>query len=155
MILQENQPQNFSSYSQFIADCHNSSLPEYSFIEPCHNDHPDPDGGEIFASDQHPDRNVQEGEVFMASVYNAIRANPVIWESTLLLIVYDEHGGIYDHVPPRDARPTVIQRNRRTRELERRSVLTACGVRVPAILVSPFIPKNPISALTCDQKPAF
>ena len=40
------------------------------------------------------------GEIFIASVYNAIFGNPDLWKSTALLIVYDEHGGIYDHVPP-------------------------------------------------------
>jgi phospholipase C len=25
------------------------------------------------------------------------------WESTLLLWIYDEHGGYYDHVPPPEA----------------------------------------------------
>ena len=64
-----------------------------------------PDGGEILASDQHPDHNVQEGEKFIASIYNAIRGNPAVWDSTALLVVYDEHGGIYDHVAPPHCTP--------------------------------------------------
>ncbi len=74
-------------------------LPDYAFIEPNYSDH-DGDSGAILASDQHPDHHVQEGERFIAAVYNAIRQNAALWESTALLIVYDEHGGIYDHVPP-------------------------------------------------------
>src|SRR5215831_19480659 len=96
----KNQPQIFGSYSQFVADCKGNTLPEYSFIEPCYNDHPGPGGGQILASDQHPDHNVQEGERFIANTYNAIRTNQQIWETTALLVVYDEHGGIYDHVIP-------------------------------------------------------
>jgi phospholipase C len=96
----KNQPQIFANYDQFISDCKNNLLPEYSFIEPCYNDHSGSDGGAILASDQHPDHNVQEGERFMANTFNAIRTNPDLWKSTALLVVYDEHGGIYDHVVP-------------------------------------------------------
>ncbi|HEY6269138.1 MAG TPA: alkaline phosphatase family protein, partial [Candidatus Acidoferrum sp.] len=67
--LTKNQPQIFGSYSQFIGDCNRGTLPEYSFVEPCDNDHTGPGGGEILASDQHPDHNVQEGEKFIANTY--------------------------------------------------------------------------------------
>ncbi len=45
--LLKNQPRIFGSYSQFIGDCKGNTLPEYSFIEPCYNDHPGPGGGQI------------------------------------------------------------------------------------------------------------
>jgi phospholipase C len=35
----------------------------------------------------------------MSCVYSTLFESP-LWESTLLLITYDEHGGHYDHVPP-------------------------------------------------------
>jgi len=38
-------------------------------------------------------------------VYNAIFNNEELWKTTALLIVYDEHGGIYDHVSPPDCTP--------------------------------------------------
>ena len=97
--LLQRQPQLFATYADFVAACTNDELPAYSFIEPNYTDHPGPGGGQILASDQHPDHTVQEGERFIAMVYNAIRTNPV-WETTALLIVYDEHGGLYDHVVP-------------------------------------------------------
>ena len=41
------------------------------------------------------------GQELIARVYEAIRANPELWASTLLVVNYDEHGGFYDHrVPP-------------------------------------------------------
>jgi phospholipase C len=142
--LLKNQPQIFGSYSQFIADCENNTLPEYSLIEPCYNDHPGPGGGEILASDQHPDHNVQEGERFIANTYNAIRTNPALWDSTVLLIVYDEHGGIYDHVAPPactsdgySAKPEATGTGA-TFDFDR------LGVRVPAVLVSPYIAKGTV-----------
>jgi phospholipase C len=142
--LLKNQPQIFGGYNQFITDCKNNMLPEYSFIEPCYNDHPGPGGGEILASDQHPDHNVQEGERFIASVYNAIRANPAVWESTVLLIVYDEHGGIYDHVPPPACSPDGYSAKGTDTGTGAPFNFDTLGVRVPAVLVSPYIPKGTI-----------
>src|SRR3954470_10784121 len=97
--LLQNQPKLFGTYDQFLEDCKLNKLPQYSFIEPNYTDH-ESDGGARIASDQHPDHDVQQGEVFIATIYNAIRQNPDLWKSTALLIAYDEHGGIYDHVPP-------------------------------------------------------
>ncbi len=41
------------------------------------------------------------GEKLIKKVYEALRASP-LWEQTLFLITYDEHGGFYDHVAPPD-----------------------------------------------------
>jgi len=148
--LLKNQPEIFGSYSQFIADCQNNTLPEYSFIEPCYNDHLGPGGGEILASDQHPDHNVQEGEQFIARVYNAIRTNPTLWESTVLLIVYDEHGGIYDHVPPPICTPDGYSAKPADTGTGEAFNFDRLGVRVPAVLVSPYIPKGTVVPGTED-----
>jgi phospholipase C len=140
----KNQPQIFATYDQFIADCRNNTLPEYSFVEPCYNDHQGPGGGEVLASDQHPDHNVQEGERFIASIYNAIRTNPVLWNNTALLIVYDEHGGIYDHVVPPPCTPdgySAAAANTGTGEAFNFDRL---GIRVPAVLVSPYVAKGTV-----------
>ena len=142
--LLKNQPQIFGSYQQFIADCASNQLPEYSFIEPCYNDHPGPGGGEILASDQHPDHNIQEGERFIANIYNAIRTNPALWSSTLLLIVYDEHGGIYDHVPPPACTPDGYFANPADTGTGETFNFDRLGVRVPAIAVSPYIAKGTV-----------
>ena len=142
--LLQHQPELFGTFSQFIADCNSGNLPEYSFIEPAYNDHPGPGGGQILASDQHPTHNVQEGERFIGTVYNAIRGNDGLWASTALLIVYDEHGGLYDHVvPPACLKDGFVAQPADTGtgapfEFDR------LGVRVPAILVSPFIPKGTV-----------
>jgi phospholipase C len=138
----KNQPQIFATYSQFITDCQGGNLPEYSFIEPCYNDHPGPDGGEVLASDQHPDHNVQEGERFIASVYEAIRTSPLLWGSTLLLVVYDEHGGIYDHVQPPNCTSDGYSAKPADTGTGESFNFDRLGVRVPAILVSPYIPKG-------------
>jgi len=142
--LLQNQPQLFGTYAQFISDCKGGTLPDYSFIEPCYNDHPGPGGGEILASDQHPDHNVQEGERFIANTYNAIRTNPDLWKSTVLLIVYDEHGGIYDHLPPPACMSDGYSAKASDTGTGEAFNFDRLGVRVPAVLVSPYIAKGTV-----------
>ena len=139
--LLQNQPELFGTYSQFLDDCKNGDLPDYSFIEPNYNDHQG-DSGEEVANDQHPDHNVQAGEVFMASIYQAIKNNPELWESTALLITYDEHGGIFDHVPPPTCPKDIFTADGNATGTGVPFQFDRLGVRVPTILVSPWIPKG-------------
>lgn len=141
--LFQNEPELFGTYPQFLKDCSEGNLPEYSFIEPNYNDH-DTDSGEEVANDQHPDHNIQAGELFMASVYNAIKGNAQLWQSTALLIVYDEHGGIYDHVVPPACTPDLKSASGLDTGTGVPFAFDRLGVRVPAILVSPWIPKGTI-----------
>ena len=146
--LLQHQPQFFGTYQQFLADCKAGTLPDYSFIEPNYSDHEGEGGGEVLASDQHPDHNVQEGEVFIASIYNAIRMNQELWASTALLIVYDEHGGIYDHVPPPICLPDGFVAQPDATKTGKPFLFDRLGVRVPAILVSPWIRKATVVPIT-------
>jgi phospholipase C len=141
--LLQHQPQLFATYDQFLADCAKGILPQYSFIEPNYTDH-DNDDGEQLASDQHPDHDVQAGEVFIASVYNAIRQNQALWETTALLIVYDEHGGIYDHVVPPACTPDEFTAPGDATGTGQPFAFDRLGVRVPAILVSPWVPQGTV-----------
>jgi phospholipase C len=138
--LLQHQPQFFGFYDQFLADCQAGQLPDYSFIEPNYSDH-DGDAGALLASDQHPDHDVREGERFIASVYNAIKGNAALWESTALLITYDEHGGIYDHVAPPACTPDGFVAQPDATLTGKPFLFDRLGVRVPAVLVSPWIPK--------------
>jgi phospholipase C len=142
--LLQHQPEVFGSFSQFIADCKSGQLPDYSFIEPAYNDHPGPGGGQILASDQHPTHNVHEGERFIGMVYNAIRGNDALWASTALLIVYDEHGGLYDHVVPPVCRSDGFTAQPSDTNTGIPFAFDRLGVRVPAILISPYVPKGTI-----------
>ncbi len=146
----KSQPQIFGTFSQFLADCKLGALPDYSFVEPCYSDHPGADGGEILASDQHPDHDVREGERLIATVYDAIRTNKELWESTALLIVYDEHGGIYDHVVPPNCTPGGYTAKAADTGTGVPFTFDRLGIRVPAILVSPWIPKGTIVPGTED-----
>jgi phospholipase C len=142
--LLQHQPQFFGTFEQFRDDCAKGLLPDYSFIEPNYTDH-DGDAGALLASDQHPDHDVREGERFIAKVYNAIREKPELWESTALLVVYDEHGGIYDHVPPPACKPdTPFVAQPDATETGKPFMFDRLGVRVPAILISPWVPKGTV-----------
>jgi phospholipase C len=125
-------------FDDFISDCKKNKLPAYSFVEPRFNDFSD--RGEFFpAADQHPDHNVFQGEKVIKAVYDAVTSNKQSWERTLLVITYDEHGGLYDHVvPPATVNPGDKPPGSTLFNFER------LGVRVPAVLVSPFIPRGTI-----------
>jgi phospholipase C len=140
--LLKNQPRLFGLYDDFITDCKKNRLPDYCFVEPNYSDHEDDGGGELLASDQHPDHHVLAGEAFIASVYNAIRNNPNLWKNTLLLVTYDEHGGIYDHVPPPACTPDGEEASGQATETGVPFKFDRLGVRVPAIAISPWIPKG-------------
>jgi phospholipase C len=124
-------------FDDFLKDCKKNKLPAFSFIEPRYNDFTDQ--GQFFpAADQHPDHNVFQGEIVIKAVYDAIRGNQQTWESTLLVITYDEHGGLYDHVTP----PATVNPGDQPPPLPFN--FDRLGVRVPAVLVSPFIQKGTI-----------
>jgi phospholipase C len=141
--LLKNQPQLFATFDQFLQDCKSGQLPAYCFVEPNYSDH-DGDSGQIIASDQHPDHHVAEGERFIASVYMAIRRNPALWASTALLVTYDEHGGIYDHVPPPPCPADGFVAQPKDTKTNKPFLFDRLGVRVPAILVSPWVPKGQV-----------
>jgi phospholipase C len=141
--LLQNQPELFGTYSQFLDDCKSGNLPDYSFIEPNYSDH-ETDSGEAIASDQHPDHNIQAGETFIASVYQAIKNNPQLWQTTALLITYDEHGAIFDHVPPPNCPKDQFTADGNATGTGVPFQFDRLGVRVPSILVSPWIPKGTV-----------
>jgi phospholipase C len=124
----------FRDYSDFVFDATHGYLPAYTFIEPTYDD----DGNGNFANSQHPDFPVDRGEALIAEVYSALSKSPK-WNSTLLLIVYDEHGGIYDHVPPPKVTNTSGAPDLRHSGAPENFDFTRLGVRVPAVFVSPCI----------------
>ena len=143
--LLQNEPKLFGTYQQFLSDCGSGSLPDYSFVEPNYTDH-DGDDGEEVANDQHPDHNIQAGEAFIASIYNAVKQSP-LWPNTALLVVYDEHGGIYDHVAPPNCSPNApdgFVASANDTGLGVPFGFDRLGVRVPAILISPWVPKGAV-----------
>ncbi len=119
----------FGRFTDFQADAAGGTLAQYSFLEPSWGS---------AGNSQHPNYDVALGEVFLQQVYQALRSGPG-WNQTLLIITYDEHGGLYDHVPPPSgATPPDSSIG------EFGFDFTRFGVRVPAVLVSPLIPAGTI-----------
>ena len=79
-----------------------------------------------------------EGQRFVKEVYEALRSGPQ-WEETLLVITYDEHGGFYDHVPTPAGAGVVPSPDGIVSAAPISFAFDRLGVRVPAILVSPWI----------------
>jgi phospholipase C len=155
----------------FVDDVANGTLPAFSFIEPRYsvnfapnhlppnNNHPGVVDFGIFHSEHadpsDPPIDATGGELLLMQVYNLLR-NSTSWDSTLLIITYDEHGGTYDHVPPPLATPpgtvnigdppmavpTADVPNQLVSSHDTASIgfnYTLFGGRVPAIIVSPYI----------------
>lgn len=125
-------------------------LPGYSFIEPIYFDslvwgpendmHPECNPYQFYGPS-----NLHRGECLLAKVYNAIRNSPD-WESTLLIVLFDEHGGCYDHVPPPTADESsvaIAPDDKIIRAGESGGIgfkFDRLGPRVPAIVISAYTP---------------
>jgi phospholipase C len=164
----------FVAFERHVAE---GRLPAYSFIEPNHRpplhtvDHVP-----ALSNSQHPENNLcadtdydglpdggdndfARAEALIATVYEALRADPAVFERTVLLITYDEHGGFYDHVPPPADVPAPGDprglATRLLRSLWHRNTsafdFTVLGPRVPAVIVSPYIRPGTVDHQTHDH----
>lgn len=115
---------HYSKMEDFFDDVQvQANFPQYVFIEPCYSG-----AGQ---NDQHPPSDIMKGELLIAKVYNAIRSNEALWANTLFVLLYDEHGGFYDHAVP----PATVAPDEHTDEF----AFNQLGLRVPAILASPWL----------------
>ncbi len=138
----------YIDYDNFSAICKGpaNQVPAYCFIEPRYSAADAPTGGVLPQSDQHPDADVRDGETLIRNVYNAIRQNDELWHSSVLVIVYDEHGGIYDHVPP-----VPLPSPDGLSSVDPPFDFKLSGVRVPAVVISPYIKKGTICKTVFDH----
>jgi phospholipase C len=123
--------EHFHRMEKFFDDASGpeKEFPRYVFIEPSY--------GGADENDQHPPTDIRAGELLIAQVYNALRGNDALWNTTLFVLLYDEHGGFYDHVSPERADPPD--------EYVEEYSFDQYGVRVPALLISPWVKKGFIS----------
>ncbi|KAK9757704.1 hypothetical protein RND81_01G180900 [Saponaria officinalis] len=115
----------------FKNHCKSGKLPNYVVIEQRYLDLKLLPG-----NDDHPSHDVSTGQRFVKEVYEALRSSPQ-WNEMLFIIIYDEHGGFFDHVPtPVEGVPSpddIIGPPPFNFKFDR------LGVRVPAIFISPWI----------------
>jgi phospholipase C len=134
---------------RFFQDADNGTLPAFSVVDPDFHDY----------SEENP-QDISKGESFAAEVINRVMHGQG-WPDTLLIWLYDEHGGYYDHVPPPSAVPpddveghsltgTPSRLQSVLRKIFPQKIKVASnldagpprydryGFRVPAVLVSPY-----------------
>lgn len=128
---------HFRKFEAFAGDIMNNppdALPQVMFIEPTYGDAPHLGR----STDDHAPSGIADGQDFQNQVYNAIASSPSFWQSCLLIIDYDEHGGFFDHVspppiptapPPGVNYPTNFQ---------------SLGVRTPGYIISPFVQQRAV-----------
>jgi phospholipase C len=119
----------------FLQDAAQGTLPSVSWIDPNFSNF-NPIG--FRPNDDHAPADIKDGQELVLAVYHALATSPQ-WETTMLVIFYDEHGGFYDHVKP----PAAADDNPRT--------FGRYGVRVPALIVSPWIEPGSVSTTVFDH----
>ncbi len=137
---------NFLPFAQFLHDANAGALPKYAFVEP--NFFGNPVLGKKQA-DMHPPSDIVPGDQFIGQVFNAIVTGPQ-WRNNevLFVITFDEHGGCYDHVaPPTNAVPPDDKKGEFGFDFKR------FGVRVPAVVISPFVTKGSVFHAPKDATP--
>ncbi len=128
----------FGKFKDFQTDAATGQLPAYAFLEPSWSS---------TGNSQHPNYNVALGEQLIADTYRALRDSPT-WDSTMLIVTYDEHGGCYDHVPPPwGATPPDDSVG------EFGFDFTRYGPRVPTIVVSPLIEAGTVHRVPAGTTP--
>ena len=123
-----------------------AKLPAYSFVEPRFN-------AELLGveqpNDYHPPHNICRGENFLADLYGAVQNSPYR-DKIMLVIMFDEHGGCYDHVPPPNGAiapiPCPVSRDG-TFKFDR------FGVRVPLIVVSSYVEPGTVFRASPGEAP--
>jgi phospholipase C len=143
----------FKDYTQsFASDVSSGALPNYAYIVPrFYNTTAAP------ADSQHPPHDARFGDNLIANVYDALRSNAELWQNTALIVIYDEHGGFYDHViPPSSNVPNPDGINSPPPGATGSSsapsfAFDRLGPRVPAIIASPWIQAGRIDSTQCQH----
>jgi len=122
---------NVKPIAQFFSDAEAGTLPQFSYINP-----------ECCSFDSmHPPSPINLGEAWTKQIYQAVRGSPQ-WNHTLFIIVFDEHGGFADHVSPPVGVPNPDNLTYTETAADGKPYtfhFTRLGVRVPAILISPWV----------------
>ncbi len=110
---------NVGSWGRFISEVQNDTLPDVSWVSPI--------AGGTQGCSQHPPNNILWGEMWIFYIVNLIMHSN-LWNSSAIMITYDEGGGYYDQVAP-----PAIGGNQ-------------LGFRVPFIMVSPYAKEDHVSS---------
>jgi phospholipase C len=121
-------------HRSFLERAAANELPAVSWIDP---NFFDLTFGPAGSNDDHPPSDLRAGQKLVLQLFDAL-AQSELWEKTLLVITYDEHGGFFDHVEPGKA-------------ADDRPAMAFYGPRVPALVVSPWVADGKASDITFDH----
>jgi phospholipase C len=124
--------------ASFFDACRTGRLPPVSFVEPRFIEE-----STGISNDDHPHADVRDGQAFQNLIYTAV-ANSRNWHNTMLVFVYDEWGGFYDHVPPSAAVTSAIDRAAGNADGLR-------GFRVPCLVMSPYARRRHVAHTVFDH----
>ena len=98
---------HFVNRAQIFTDLKNGTFPQVSWVIPS------------FPISEHPPASIILGMNWVKHVINAIMKSPY-WNSTAIILTWDDYGGFYDHVPP----PQIDK--------------YGLGFRMPTLIISPY-----------------
>jgi phospholipase C len=121
--------------SQYVADAAAGTLPAVAMIET---------GGH----DEHPQDHIDQAMQWVWDKVNTLMNSPS-WKDSIMVITYDEGGGLYDHVPPvsmpkPDDKEPILAAGDPTGHFD------TTGFRVPLMVISPFTKPGYVSHTNAD-----
>ncbi|HWU89498.1 MAG TPA: alkaline phosphatase family protein, partial [Kofleriaceae bacterium] len=121
---------------QFFKDAAAGTLPPVVYIDPSFG-----------TNDDHPPAHPILGQELLAAVYTALARSPQ-WDNCMLVVVYDEHGGYFDHVPPPQTTDDTLARFGV-------DGFQQLGFRVPALVAGPYVKQGYVSSVQYDHTSAL
>lgn len=93
----------------FFSELQEGKLPSVVFFKPSASDNQHPGYASVKAADEK-----------LRQIVESVQANQKVWRKSIIVVTYDENGGLWDHVaPPKGDR-------------------WGPGTRIPAIIISPY-----------------
>ncbi|KAI8895183.1 phosphoesterase family-domain-containing protein [Globomyces pollinis-pini] len=135
-------PYGLKRLDEFFSDATKGTLPELTSIDSSGSWDMHPGKGYAGGTQE---GGIEAGELMIKRIYQALRSSPQ-WNTTALLITFDEHGGYYDHQPPPNYKvpkpdDSPISNNG---PIGGDWSMERLGVRVPALVISPWVPKGQV-----------
>ncbi|HUZ25347.1 MAG TPA: phospholipase C, phosphocholine-specific [Streptosporangiaceae bacterium] len=100
---------------------------------------------------EHPDGAPHDGAYYVSQVLQALNADPDVFNSTLVIIDFDENDGQFDHVPPPVPAPGTTDEFYLEASLAPRPLPVGLGFRVPLLLISPWTRGGWVTSEVCDH----
>jgi phospholipase C len=121
-------------HRSFLERAAQGDLPAVSWIDP---NFIDLNFGPAGSNDDHPPSDLHAGQKLVLDLFDAVAQSP-LWEKTMTIITYDEHGGFYDHLAPPAAEDDYVDTSRH-------------GPRVPALVISPWVDERQVAHTVFDH----